>query len=120
LPRPWNPLVNFIRILLLFLRQPRPYSLVRLRAPTGSPLAASIFKLFATIADHSLSARNPNEVSTRTPSERWLLTDGSMANGLTLYMFARDHGTISACKKAECAKLWPALTATGGRVRSDH
>jgi predicted lipoprotein with Yx(FWY)xxD motif len=34
-------------------------------------------------------------------------------NGHTLYIFARDHGTISACKKPGCAKLWPALTATG-------
>jgi predicted lipoprotein with Yx(FWY)xxD motif len=34
-------------------------------------------------------------------------------NGHTLYIFTKDHGTTSACKKAECAKLWPALTATG-------
>jgi predicted lipoprotein with Yx(FWY)xxD motif len=33
-------------------------------------------------------------------------------NGHTLYIFTKDHGTISACKKAECAKLWPALTTT--------
>jgi len=34
-------------------------------------------------------------------------------NGRTLYIFTKDHGTISACKKTECAKLWPALTTTG-------
>jgi predicted lipoprotein with Yx(FWY)xxD motif len=34
-------------------------------------------------------------------------------NGHTLYLFTKDHGTTSACKKAACAKLWPALTATG-------
>jgi predicted lipoprotein with Yx(FWY)xxD motif len=34
-------------------------------------------------------------------------------NGHTLYIFTKDHGTTSACKKAECAKLWPALTAAG-------
>jgi len=34
-------------------------------------------------------------------------------NGHTLYIFTKDHGTTSACKKAECAKSWPALTATG-------
>ena len=34
-------------------------------------------------------------------------------NGHSLYIFTKDHGTISACKKAECTKLWPALTATG-------
>jgi predicted lipoprotein with Yx(FWY)xxD motif len=34
-------------------------------------------------------------------------------NGHTLYIFTKDHGTISACKKAGCAKTWPALTATG-------
>ncbi len=33
--------------------------------------------------------------------------------GHTLYIFSKDHGTTSACKKAECAKFWPALTATG-------
>jgi predicted lipoprotein with Yx(FWY)xxD motif len=34
-------------------------------------------------------------------------------NGHTLYIFTKDHGAISACKKAGCAKTWPALTATG-------
>jgi predicted lipoprotein with Yx(FWY)xxD motif len=34
-------------------------------------------------------------------------------NGHTLYIFSKDQGTTSACKNAECAKLWPALTATG-------
>jgi predicted lipoprotein with Yx(FWY)xxD motif len=34
-------------------------------------------------------------------------------NGHTLYIFTKDHGTASACKKAECAKFWSALTATG-------
>jgi predicted lipoprotein with Yx(FWY)xxD motif len=34
-------------------------------------------------------------------------------NGHTLYIFNKDHGTISACKKGQCAKSWPALTATG-------
>jgi predicted lipoprotein with Yx(FWY)xxD motif len=34
-------------------------------------------------------------------------------NGHTLYIFTKDHGTTSACKKVECAKSWPALTATG-------
>ena len=34
-------------------------------------------------------------------------------NGHTLYIFNKDHGTTSACKKAECAKVWSALTATG-------
>jgi predicted lipoprotein with Yx(FWY)xxD motif len=34
-------------------------------------------------------------------------------NGHTLYIFTEDHGTTSACKSGECAKLWHALTATG-------
>jgi predicted lipoprotein with Yx(FWY)xxD motif len=34
-------------------------------------------------------------------------------NGHTLYIFTKDHGTTSACKKADCAKVWHALTATG-------
>jgi predicted lipoprotein with Yx(FWY)xxD motif len=34
-------------------------------------------------------------------------------NGHTLYIFTKDRGTTSACKKAGCAKLWHALTATG-------
>jgi predicted lipoprotein with Yx(FWY)xxD motif len=34
-------------------------------------------------------------------------------NGHTLYIFSKDQGTTSACKNAACAKLWPALTATG-------
>jgi predicted lipoprotein with Yx(FWY)xxD motif len=34
-------------------------------------------------------------------------------DGHTLYIFTKDHGTISACKKPKCAKLWPALTAIG-------
>ena len=34
-------------------------------------------------------------------------------NGHTLYIFTKDHGTTSACKKAVCAKFWHALTATG-------
>jgi predicted lipoprotein with Yx(FWY)xxD motif len=33
-------------------------------------------------------------------------------NGHTLYIFSKDQGTTSACKAA-CAKLWPAVTATG-------
>jgi predicted lipoprotein with Yx(FWY)xxD motif len=34
-------------------------------------------------------------------------------NGHTLYIFTKDHGTISACRGVQCAKHWPALTATG-------
>jgi predicted lipoprotein with Yx(FWY)xxD motif len=34
-------------------------------------------------------------------------------NGHTLYIFTKDHGTASACKKADCTKIWHALTATG-------
>jgi predicted lipoprotein with Yx(FWY)xxD motif len=34
-------------------------------------------------------------------------------NGHTLYIFTKDHGTTSACRSAECAKSWLALTATG-------
>ena len=34
-------------------------------------------------------------------------------NGHTLYIFTKDHGTTSACKNGQCAKFWPALTATG-------
>jgi predicted lipoprotein with Yx(FWY)xxD motif len=34
-------------------------------------------------------------------------------NGHTLYIYSKDHGTTSACKKADCAKLWHALTTTG-------
>jgi predicted lipoprotein with Yx(FWY)xxD motif len=34
-------------------------------------------------------------------------------NGHTLYIFTKDHGTTSACKKAECAKFWSGLTTTG-------
>jgi predicted lipoprotein with Yx(FWY)xxD motif len=34
-------------------------------------------------------------------------------NGHTLYIFSKDQGKTSACKTAECAKLWPALTTTG-------
>jgi predicted lipoprotein with Yx(FWY)xxD motif len=34
-------------------------------------------------------------------------------NGHTLYIFTKDHGTTSACNKADCTKFWPALTATG-------
>ena len=33
-------------------------------------------------------------------------------NGHTLYIFSKDQGTTSACEAA-CAKLWPAVTATG-------
>jgi predicted lipoprotein with Yx(FWY)xxD motif len=34
-------------------------------------------------------------------------------NGHTLYIFTMDHGTNSACKTGECAKIWPALTSSG-------
>jgi len=33
-------------------------------------------------------------------------------NGHTLYIFSKDRETTSACKKGECARLWPALTTT--------
>jgi predicted lipoprotein with Yx(FWY)xxD motif len=36
-------------------------------------------------------------------------------NGHTLYIYAKDKGTVSACTGA-CAKTWPALTATGART----
>jgi predicted lipoprotein with Yx(FWY)xxD motif len=34
-------------------------------------------------------------------------------NGRTLYIYTKDHGSVSACVNAACAKAWPALTAKG-------
>jgi predicted lipoprotein with Yx(FWY)xxD motif len=33
--------------------------------------------------------------------------------GHTLYIFTKDQGSVSQCVAAACAKVWPALAATG-------
>jgi predicted lipoprotein with Yx(FWY)xxD motif len=34
-------------------------------------------------------------------------------NGHTLYIFAKDQGSVSACASATCISLWPALRSSG-------
>jgi predicted lipoprotein with Yx(FWY)xxD motif len=51
----------------------------------------------------------PATVGVRRGAPGRFLTDGK---GRTLYLFAADHGTKSACNGA-CAQAWPPLTTAG-------
>jgi predicted lipoprotein with Yx(FWY)xxD motif len=46
----------------------------------------------------------------QNPKEGSILTD---AAGRTLYVFARDTGTTSACTSQGCVATWPAYTVSG-------
>jgi predicted lipoprotein with Yx(FWY)xxD motif len=59
------------------------------------------------------SNKAPATVGVRKGAPGRFLTDG---RGRTLYLFAADHGTKSACTGG-CAQAWPPLT-TGGRPKA--
>jgi len=52
----------------------------------------------------------PTVQVTQNAKEGAILTDTA---GRSLYVFARDTGTTSACTSAGCIATWPAYTATG-------
>ena len=55
----------------------------------------------------------PSVAVAQNPKEGGILTDGA---GRTLYLFAKDTGTTSACTSQGCTATWPAYTVAGTAV----
>ena len=72
---------------------------------TGTPAAHSSAQSSAPAASGSTSAA---VLKTESSSLGTVLADGQ---GMTVYWFAADHGTTSACNGA-CASAWPPVTGT--------
>jgi predicted lipoprotein with Yx(FWY)xxD motif len=74
-----------------------------------SPTAATVPSATANSTTPSTTTTSGTVIKTVDTTKGTVLTDSS---GYTMYWFAKDHGTTSACT-GSCASAWPPVTVTG-------